>query len=280
MIGSLLESLEPLRIPEPIMAEAYEKTPPKCRGAIKTAIALTAFYFHPRQDDISARRASQNLGFTTELDSCPCPAAFLIFPGKIRGAARICAAAALAALSGVGQILAIAIDATPESGILATLELCGVEDIFTVCASRLPEITACFSPAAPAIHIAAGNSPDFAAPWLGTALSSDFFYFSPVPKIALLSPSSFDAEVMQFCHGEAASLAIPPQNGWCDAIFLDPRAVERPKDLKAGLLLEPGCEGFWLFPRLGPEFFQVRSRSFAPLSESRPPFSGSGAQPF
>lgn len=278
MIARLLESLEPYRLPDAILGQAYESVPPKCRAAIKTAIALTDFYFRPQGASVSKTCLCQPLGFAFEFDGAPCPAAFLIFHGRFQGAARICAAASLATLCGAGQVIAIAIDAIPEAGILATLELCGVEDIFIPHQNRLPDIGKCLSPATPAIYLSSENPPD--PGWPQAPIGSGFYYVSASPKLVLLSPASFDPTVLAFCHGKEALSETPPQSGWCDAVFFDSQTTKPLQDLKARLLLEPGCEGFWLFPNLGPEFFLLQTRRFAALAEDRQPFSKLGPQSF
>lgn len=276
MISRLLDSLEPFRAPDSIMAAAYEKTPAKCRAAIKTAIAITNFHFHPQRDDIRKNITSPNEGFASKLVQSPCKGALLIFPGDMRDAARVCGAASLAALSGVSQIMAIAIGAVPAEGVLTTLELCGVEDIFILPMCQLPLVTASFSSLIPIIYIDNGFSEGFSSPWREAVISSDFFYFSKKPRIVLLSPASFDREILAFCHSPNAITEIIPQDGYCDAIFFEPQTTEIPKNLNASLLLEPGCEGFWLFPRLDREFFMNRTTRFASLSESRLHPSNSG----
>ncbi|MDE7371242.1 MAG: hypothetical protein K2N07_05790, partial [Desulfovibrio sp.] len=65
-------------------------------------------------------------------------------------------------------------------------------------------------------------------------------------------------------HGGPAALdAALTASGPADAVYRAAAGSATPSP-EARLTLCPGCEGFWLHPGLGPEFFTVSRQLFAP----------------
>ena len=124
------EWLEAYRLPDDLIAEAYEKTPPAYRAALKTGIALAHFHFGSLPSMESRIICVRNLGFSQRKIGVPADWAAIVMPATLKGASPVCAAAILPALAGVERIIALCAGMPLKTDIALGLELCGVNDIF------------------------------------------------------------------------------------------------------------------------------------------------------
>lgn len=248
--------LEKTRVPEDMRARAYERTPARMRALVKSGVALAHFHFGSSDSKGESFRENRGLGFWRQRKTRPADLACLFFGADECAAARIAAAAILPRLALVDEVLAFCVGAEPSGPLLASLELCGVEDIFLmgerecrdllsilprpkicrVCFLRDGSLDGIYSRAVE-LEIAVADLPGR-------------------PDLLVLNPEAFDLESLEFCQGDAikAGACASP-----DCVY-----AARPEnaDIPARLKLGPGCEGFWLFDGLGLDFYQTRESSF------------------
>ncbi len=258
--------LEEGRISDDAFKNAYECVPTPCRCALKTAIALSSLHFTPETDIQKTVLENNDAGFWLEKTTCPADWAIIVFDAGYDACARVCAAAVLPALAGIKNIAAICVDGQPVPGALLALELCGIEDVFHLPTSRLPDLA------------------DFlASPSLGSGVITTLYHPSlaqfgnialeagldvhaerPDPRILLLEPQYFERQLLVFAHGadiltRAATQA--PYAAFCSA-------ETARQDCPAPLALTPGCECFWLFPHLDMTCFRTGSKAFGVLPKA------------
>lgn len=247
------ESLEQYRIPDELMARAYEQTPATHLAAIKTALALHFFNCQGQNDrQESGQILSPQAGFIKKYHSRPALWTALIFATPC-GAAQTAAAAALPILAGVNNIAAFFLH-NPKNSELAALELCGIEDIFYFdeisVFQTLNEINniswktgVCFSIGEMLAHVS-----ELCGQRGGLYLSSPASFTG-----AALPQANKHLDIITFCLGHEP-LSIMPEY-WLDAIYTGCQNTEQ--SLQARMVLDEGCEGFWSFPGLIPDLFQI-----------------------
>lgn len=262
MPAELPEWLDEYRISPILSGNAYEATPAPFRAAIKTGIALTWFYFSPKSSDADIRLENRHLGFNSRTVTHPVDWAAIIFPQEFSGASRVAAAATLAAVADVSTIAAFCVEGEPAHPVLASLELCGIEEVFSLQPEKvlaaLDEMTAKSSKGS-IIMLHDGQLPSLAR---DIALTYPRFYEEKKsPNIVVCDTNVFPSDLVAFCHGTHACDPELP----VDAIFgiYDPDKSQTCIDESAPLFITPGCEGFWLFPYLGLEFFQQSMNVFS-----------------
>lgn len=244
---------------DPAFEKAYETVSPARKALVKTALAL-AFAF--AGDSRLSRRTSRRLfadGFGEIYRSEPAEAAAIVFPDDFGAAARICAAAAAPALAGVRRIFALSLGSDPRDEILATLELCGVEDVFRVTPANLSRFRDEFC-----------EDPRVRALFLGgvATVPGRYFYAEKrEPVLALVDPEIFNPEDLLFATG-----TLPPRGAEerADAVYLSVARAES-DEFPAPLRLTPGCEGYWRFLDMPPDFFRVHSLTLFPDIEGGEP---------
>lgn len=245
--------LEEKRISEAAMADAYAFFPATCRAAIKTGIALAHFHFGAKTENILQWRESENLGLGISVQTAQVPVALLCLDAKLTAAARICAAAILPVLAGVPRIVAAFVNGQPAQAALLTLELCGIEHIYCLKPADLVSLAASLPNQARIVmlHEAEEASLQLAAQLRNIAakLAIPFYENGEKPSLLLKTPDCFDCKVLEFCQGSLPDTDATAQV--YDAIYSDQKDCH-----EARLALRPGCEGFWLYPGLTPDFFR------------------------
>ena len=259
-MNDLYDLLEEYRIDDEKMAIAYEAISPACKALIKTAIALSDFQYGHSSLYEDRFCSNPELGFWKKSCSSPVKHCFLLVEADYPAMARLCAAAVLPKLAGVKNIYAIIPDNPPSYAILATLELCGMENIFIVPENKIFALLA--SPLQDTRIMGLHGQTIFKLIRPLADMGFIFFYEYAKPRIAVLNPEEFSTREFIFALGLSPS-EVPYKPGESyDAVYLDNR--ERFTDLpdNAQMALTPGCECFWQFPALNPAFFQRNRHLF------------------
>lgn len=256
------------RVPDSVAAAAYEATPARFRAALKTGLALAHFHFGESASCRDETETSGRLGFQRASSRAPAPWALLILSPAYAAAARLTAACAAARLAGVPHVAALCPGEAPEEAALVSLELSGVEEIFSPAAGRvtalLNELAARPAPSGRIVLLHDGDLDEVTQ--AVRALGLPCYEERRPPRLRVVPDARIDREVLAFAHGgkcalEAALAASDP----VDAVFRPQEQAATPAP-DAPLTLAPGCEGFWLHPGLTPEFFTVSRQAFAPCA--------------
>ena len=260
------EWLEAARVDDGIAGSAYEATPARFRAALKTALALAHFHFGESLTRREEAACNGRLGFRRGAIYEPAPWALLVFSPAYAAAARFTAACVAARLAGVAQVGAICLGGEPKAPALVSLELSGVEDMFQLERDRFAALMDELagrpgSRAAGRVMLLHAGELDEAAEHI-RARNIPCFEERRPPQLRVETGAGIDRELLAFAHGGAAALeAALAAPGPVDAVYRAAGAAPAPD---APLSLCPGCEGFWLHPGLGPEFFTVSWQVFAP----------------
>ena len=262
--------LEAARVADGRVAAAYEATPPHFRAALKTGLALAHFHFGESASRRDETNASARLGFQRASSCVPAPWALLILSPAYAAAARLTAACAAARLAGVPHVAALCPGEAPQQAALVSLELSGVEDIFSPAADRVPallhELADLPGPRGRIVLLHAGlHDGDLDDMAQGIrARGIPCYEERRPPRLRVEDGAHIDREVLAFAHGGKRALeAALAASGLADAVYR-PAGVELMPAPDAPLTLAPCCEGFWLHPGLTPEFFTVSRLAFAP----------------
>lgn len=264
--------LEAARVEDSRVAAAYEATPPRFRAALKTGLALAHFHFGEGATRREEAEASGRLGFWQACLRVPAPWALIVLAPAYAAAARLTAACAAPLLAGVPHVAALSVGEAPQDAALVSLELSGVEDIYSLDAARvaalLDELSARRGPRGRVILLHEGALDDLARSF--RALNLPYYEERRPPRLRVEEDAAFDRELLAFAHGGATALESAfAASGPADAVFRGVTEGLAPAP-DAPLTLTPGCEGFWLHPGLGPEFFTVSRQAFAPWPPSGP----------
>ena len=126
-------AIEACRVPDEWLAGAYEETSAEHRSWIKTTLALAGATYPapPSRLSITSENAAAGFGFARTRETAPW--AVLLIGEGYASAIRLAAAIMPARLAGVEPIFAVWTGAeTAPSGLLAALELTGVEQVFAM----------------------------------------------------------------------------------------------------------------------------------------------------
>lgn len=260
--------LESFRLPDDLSQQAYEKFGAQARSLIKTAIALAHFHFSPAQGISCNSESNPVLAFNAQTASWPANSAYIIFSQNYDAAALACAAAILPQLCALPNIHAYCLCERPSFAILATLELCGIEDIFCLEPEKCLELLKSLSLPASInknINPARALLLDFDGSLRHLASILDNYlpilYLNKRPLVCLENPSSWDDGMLRLLFGSQARLGQDPS--LCDAFYMDsPSLLQEDLAVNAPLILSKACAAFWIFPELRPDFFQMRKLCF------------------
>ncbi|MDE7240783.1 hypothetical protein [Desulfovibrio sp.] len=264
------EWLMAARVADSAVAAAYEATASRFRAALKTGLALAHFHFGESASRRDETETSGRLGFQRASSRAPAPWALLILSPAYAAAARLTAACAAALLAGVPHVAALSPGGAPRQQALVSLELSGVEDIFSPAPGRvtalLDELAARPGPPGRVVLLHEGfhdgEQDDMAQ--RSRAHGLPCYSERRPPRLRVEAGARIDRKVLAFAHGgEEALAAALAACGPADAVFRPEGAPLMPAQ-DAPLTLGPGCEGFWLHPGLTPEFFTVSRQAFAP----------------
>ncbi|MGE9984806.1 hypothetical protein [Desulfovibrio sp. SGI.169] len=261
------EWAEDARLDDDLAASAYEGTPPSCRAALKTGLALAHMHFGQSPGCLREDRRDSHLGFWRHTASFPAPWSVLAFTPEYAAAARLTAACAPALLAGVPLVGAVCVGGAPHRAALVSLELSGVEDIFTLDEAGLCALLEECQPGPGRLVLLHGGELDNVAR-AARALGLPCYEERRAPVLVLPEPDAFDLDILAFAQGDALKQALeaarpaPPA-----AIYLRPEAARGHGSFShvEALVLSPGCEGFWLHAGLTPGFFMVSRLAFGPL---------------
>ncbi len=253
-MDKLRQTLEPFRIDDQRVAEAYEQAGPKRRSLIKTAIAFSFFHFGKMPGESSVFYQDSSLGISSRCSRTPATCNLLILESGFSAAARVCAGAILPLLAGCNPPLAI-IAGEPAAPALCALDMAGTTDIFLMPASRIEEFLAktCLNPI-PAVFLGESGPSAIAANARNKKLS---VYEDCLPPTLLKDASIClsDAD-WQFCQGQIPQTGSPAPGVFYDALYTEKN--EAADGSQSRLTLDASGAGFWLFPGLGPDFYRQK----------------------
>lgn len=266
--------LEDRRVDDDLCAEAYESVGPAARAAIKTAMALYLRYDEPVREIVHESRCDSVSGFWRVRTIFPAPWAIVAFPPDYAAAARLLGALMPPIIAGVPLLAAVCVGGTPAKPVLATLDLAGVEDIFSLSAAELSAALEETQPGPGRLVLLHKGELDTLGRQAG-ALHIPVFSERRPPSITIPRPELFDLDVLRFAHGDipvTRALESPAPEA-PDVLYASSEAVRShctalaaaPFSLgMAPLALAPGCEGFWLHHGLGRSFFLSHRVGFGP----------------
>ncbi|WP_298033508.1 hypothetical protein [uncultured Desulfovibrio sp.] len=267
------EWAEKARLDDDLAAAAYEATPPSCRAALKTGLALAHMHFGQSLGCLREGRRDPHMGFWRHTASFPAPWAVLAFTPEYAAAARLTAACVPALLAGVPLVGAVCVGGAPHSAALVSLELSGVEDIFLLDETGICSLLEESQPGpGRLVLLHKGELENLAR--AARMLDLPCYEERRAPALILPNPDAFDMDILAFAQGDALKHALEPARAALPAtIYLKPEAARdhckarRPGPFRHmdSLALSPGCEGFWLHAGLTPDFFTVSRLAFGPL---------------
>ncbi len=259
--------LDRYRVQDAALGSAYAHTPASCRAALKSGIALAFFHFGQSQGLLHSLRRDQHLGYLRKASKSPAPWAVIAFPASYSAAARLTCACICAQLADVRLIGAFCIGGQPSPQALVSLELAGIEDIFALEDKEVVRLLSTI-PEAPRGRLALLDAEKMPAiREQAYTLRIPVFEERQEPELFFADADAFQPEILRFCQGEAAATALrndPHKISFLDAIYAKDATAE-PENTNVRLTLSPGCEGFWLFQGLDPDFFCENRLEFAPL---------------
>lgn len=264
---------EAARLDDDAAAQAYEATPPACRAALKTGLALAHMHFGQSPGALRQERRDNHLGFWRDAAAFPAPWAVVAFTPAYAAAARLAAACVPALLAGVPLTAAICVGGGPTRQALVSLELTGVEDIFTLDETALCALLEESQPGPGRLVLLHQGELDGTAR-VARSTGLPCYEERCSPTLVLPYPEAFDLDVLAFAQGEALQQALQPRHpARPAALYLNEKAARAhcktrphgPFSFAASLALTPGCEGFWLHEGLKPDFFAVSRLAFGPL---------------
>lgn len=250
--------LEGARVADSSLEAAYEQTPARWRSLLKAGIALAHFHYGQAPHFQAGERENRHAGYWQKIIKKPALWACLVFAGSEAAAAPVCASAILPVLANVPNICAVSCG-TPGSRLLVCLELCGIEDVFALdqdqCAALMVELC---SQNGGQGRICALNC-EFLRPGFEQPMNVRMAFLTSPQNAFLKSPSAFNSADLEFCLGKTPATRI---SGPAQCIYVETPGQD---DQEAELKLGPRCEGFWLFPGFGPEYYQQGSFCFGEI---------------
>ena len=266
------------RVRDEDSAAAYEAAGPLARAAIKTAIGMYFRYDEPTREVIHEFRTDHISGLWRSRTVFPAPWAVVALTPRYTAAARLLAALMPAILSGVASIATVCLDGVPSDPCLATLDLAGVNDVFSMTTAELCALLEETQPGPGRLVLLHGGELDIVRIQART-LHIPCFEERRNPVLTIPRPELFNLDVLRFAQGEeAVSRALhSPAPAAPDVLYASDEAVRShclarthtPFSLgMAPLALAPGCEGFWLHHGLGRSFFLAHRVGFGREDEA------------
>lgn len=230
-----------------LLASAYEQISNEWRVAIKTAIA--AAHFHWGDPVRSQSGGAANALFSMSCASRPARYCAIFTPACFAAAALVTAAAIAPMLAGVDDIYWFMIGAEPHAAQLASLELCGIENIFLVNEQKAQQ-TAAALPPCPVLLL------DVPEQQLALPPVCRFTRLNGKPQVYLPEARLYRKELLQFALGGVPITMDSKGKTVWDAVY-----SARDNSIPAKLRIGPGLECFWLFPGLRRDFFLEQNYS-------------------
>lgn len=274
-LGVLPDWVEDARVNDDLRADAYETAPPYQRALLKTAMALSHAQFGIAGDETRTLRHDRHAGFLRGIVSRPADWCMIFFGPGHKAAARMTAASVLPRLCGVRQVHAVCLDGLPSAEAILSFELSGVEDVYSLDEKKACAFAKALSGAGRLLFLNDGNeaTPLPVTPAMLPNIRS--WQEGPLPSLFLRDPDAFNRNDLDFAQGAAP---FTDDEGTADAIYLSKENAiaafrdDFPSNLSPtgrrelspeALLLTPGCEGFWAYPDLKPDFFTCAMRAYA-----------------
>jgi hypothetical protein len=266
--------VEKYRLDDEFSSRAYEATSPQCRTALKSGLALAFMHFSQSAGRVHEARADPNLGYWRQTVSFPAPWAVVAFTPAYTAAARLAAACVPAHLAGIAMVGAVCVGGNPSEQALVTLDLAGIEDIFTLDTASLCALLEESQPGPGRLVLLHEGELD-SARHAAHALGIPCFEERRPPHLVLPDPEIFDLQILAFAQGKALEHALEPAHPVTPAaLYLSSKAAEGhcrhhpfgPHHADS-LALSPDCECFWLHTGLSPDFFRVSRLAFGLLPE-------------
>lgn len=266
------EWVEEKRTDDALSASAYEAAGPACRAAIKTATALFMHHEAPTREIIHEERCDRMSGFSSFRTVFPAPWAIVAFPPGYCAAARLLGALMPAITCAVPLIAAVCVGGEPTPQLLATLDLAGVNDIFSLSAAELSALIEETQPGPGRLVLLHTGELDTLR-IQARSLHVPVFEERRPPVVTIPRPEIFDLDVLRFAQGRlpVERAMDSPSPASPDVLYASREAV-RSHCLAAvhgkfslgmaPLALAPGCEGFWLHRGLEPNFFLAHRVGF------------------
>ena len=259
--------IESARLDDATAARSYEATPPACRTALKTALALTFTRFGEYPGRLGERRDDTRRGFWHRRIVTPAEWAVIAFPASYAAAARLAAACVLPRLCGVRLLAAVCADGEPSSPALTSLELCGVEDIFCLDSNRINALLEELA-ADPGRVVLLHKGELDACGKTARRLRLPCYEENRPPVLNLIEPDVFDPDILAFAQGDALSQADNTAGARPRAVYTASAEGREGLPESDALVLTPGCEAFWLHEGLTPDFFTVQQEAFGLLQKN------------
>ncbi len=264
--------VEAHRLDDARIAAAYEQAGPGARAAIKTAMAMYFRYDDSTREVIHEYRSDHISGFWRSRTVFPAPWAVLVVTPRYTAAARMLAALMPAIICGVSAIACVCVDGEPSEPCLATLDLAGIDDVFTLSAAELSALLEETQPGPGRLVLLHTGELDIIRRQARTLHIPCFEERRP-PVLTIPRPELFNLDLLTFAQGEdCVQRALQsPSPAAPDVLYGSEEAVrnhclartDTPFSLgMAPLALAPGCEGFWLHHGLGRSFFLAHRVGF------------------
>lgn len=252
------EWLEEYRICDKTLQDAYNMLPSSYRACIKTGLSLTHFLFNQPAIKEKCEIKAPHAGFWQKKSQRPALWTIIVFGENYKAAARLCSAAAMPVLSDVANICAICLGGSPFTNLLPVLELCGIENIFSmepsVFSSLLQDLISRNLMGYGRIILLHNGELSLAGNLIRELAIPCYEEFKE-PNLVLLSPDKFSRELLVFAQGFYPSTE---NFGIVDAVYCESPDSE----IFAPLYITPGLEGLWINQGLTQGFFKLSSSSF------------------
>lgn len=268
--------LEQHRLDDEILNKAYYSAKPEFRTLLKNAVSLSYYHFGHNNAISHIKKEFQDLNISQEQDSTPVKNSIIFFDSGYNACGRLCSAALMPILAGAMPPLAICLEGEPHYDLMLALEIAGVEDIFCMTTKKAAELLSVFcNKNAPADVIPVFLKGKFAPTLVNQArnLKLKFYEEKYLPETACILPHNCP-EKLKNVHDSHKMLAnieyaqgVKPQmfiyneekpafkDKYYDCIYVPDNKVPLDNFNNCRLLLGPGCEAFWVFPDLSPDFF-------------------------
>lgn len=240
--------LEARRVPDEVLAAAYEGTSPERRSWIKTTLALVEAALPAQPSPSLFRTENTAAGFGYGRRRATAPWTVIMIAAGYASAIRLAAAIMAARVAGVDLILAACAGKPGEvpSAIFAALELTGVEQVFS-----LPEPS-------PLLRELKGRGRVLTF-GTGPAPGAPAFPIWADRPPRMEEKNLPDEALIRWAHPDAL-----PARGAPDVVYAG-------QDGEAALALGGGLEGCWLHADLSPRFFlNTRLELFTVKAEELP----------
>lgn len=255
-----ISALDPFRIQESLLAEAYEAVHPQQRAWLKTTQALVQSVFGEAPAVVERRCLPVGSGFMHCVRTVPVSWALVLIGGNFAAPCRLSAALMAARLSGVESVLVFFADdpARVCPAVFAACELAGVENLYALSVhSPSPENLSLLD-ALITLSPAHGRVLTFGPVH---SLPLPFPTWHDAPPTAAIAPDCNLTETQLRDFHPDIILHAPESSEHKDVLYCTSSATRgtTASSKSAALSLGPGLEGAWLHVGLLPSFFQRTS---------------------